>query len=106
MPLCRRLSIKGKLDYDPDAHCDHHMAIILDDHKSAVVETMAVSELLKKQFNVGKKANLTFFRDSHGFEVDIIADWKHTFAIEVKSSSETERKMSAKVTKYVSWKDW
>ena len=80
---------------------DSKEELLLDDHKGAVVETMAVSELLKKQFNVGKKANLTFFRDSHGFEVDIIADWKHTFAIEVKSSSETERKMSANVTKYV-----
>ena len=30
-----------------------------------------------------------------------IADWKHTFAIEVKSSSGTEKKMSANVKKYV-----
>ena len=62
---------------------------------------MAVAELLKKRFNSGKKSNLTFFRDKNGFEVDTIADWKHTFAIEVKSNSNTEKKMSSNVRKYV-----
>ena len=33
--------------------------------------------------------------------MDTIADWKHTFAIEVKSGSETEKKMSANVKKYM-----
>ena len=123
---------------DPGLMCyllrlDSKEDLLLDDHKGAAVETMAVSELLKKRFNEGKKANLTFFRDRNGFEVDIIADWKHTFAIEVKSNSVTEKKMSANVKKYteltggaavgkvcylgdlsceingvrfVSWKDW
>ena len=80
---------------------DSKEGLLLDDHKGAVVETMAVSELLKKQFNVGKKANLTYFRDKNGFEVDTIADWKHTFAIEVKSGSDTEKKMSSNVRKYI-----
>ena len=31
----------------------------------------------------------------------MIADWKHTFAIEIKSSSFTEKKMSSNVKKYV-----
>lgn len=75
--------------------------LLLNDHKGAVVETMAVSELLKKRFNNGKKANLTFFRDKNGFEVDAIADWKHTFAIEVKSNSDTEKRMSSNVKKYI-----
>ena len=75
--------------------------LLLDDHKGAAVETMAVSELLKKRFNAGKKANLTFFRDRTGFEVDTIADWKHTYAIEVKSCSDTEKKMSSHVKKYL-----
>ena len=51
--------------------------------------------------NQGRKPNLTFFRDDHGFEIDTIADWKHTFAIEIKSSSEPERKMSANTRKYL-----
>ena len=80
---------------------DSKEELMLDDHKGAAVETMAVSELLKKRFNSGKKSNLTFFRDKNGFEVDTIADWKHTFAIEVKSNSNTEKKMSSNVRKYI-----
>lgn len=50
------------------------------------------------------KSSLTFFRDKNGFEVDTIADWKHTFAIEVKSNSEAEKKMSSNVKKYAALK--
>ena len=64
-------------------------------------ETFAVSELLKHRMNLGKKPNLTFFRDSKGFEVDTIADWKHTFAIEIKSSNAPETKLSANTKKYL-----
>ncbi len=80
---------------------DSKEELLLNAHKGAAVETMAVSELLKKRYNSGKKANLTFFRDKNGFEVDTIADWKHTFAIEVKSSSETEKRMSSNIRKYI-----
>ena len=83
---------------------DSKEELLLDDHKGAAVETMAVSELLKKRYNEGKKSSLTFFRDKNGFEVDTIADWKHTFAIEVKSKGETEKKMSSNVKKYVKLK--
>ena len=55
--------------------------LLLSRYKGAVVETFAIAELLKQRLNQGKKANLTFFRDDRGFEVDTIADWKHTFAI-------------------------
>lgn len=80
---------------------DSKEELLLDDHKGAAVETMAVSELLKKQFNAGKKPNLTFFRDKNGFEVDAIADWKCTFAIDVKSNAETENNLSSNVRKYI-----
>lgn len=91
---------------DPGLMCyllrlDSKEELLLDAHKGAVVETMAVSELLKSRFNEGKKANLTFFRDKSGFEVDMIADWKRAFAIEVKSNSDTEKKASSNVRKYV-----
>ena len=72
-----------------------------ESHKGAVVETVAVSELLKKRFNDAKKANLTYYRDKNGFEVDVIADWKKSFAIEVKSRSDLEKKLSNSVRKYV-----
>ena len=75
--------------------------LLLDNHKGAAVETMAVSELLKKRLNAGKKSNLTYFRDKSGFEVDVIADWKHTFAIEVKCNASSESKLSSNVRKYI-----
>lgn len=74
--------------------------LLLSDHKGAVVETAAVSELLKARLNDAKKSNLTYYRDKNGFEVDMIADWKHTFAIEVKSQNEAEKKLSSNVRRY------
>ena len=63
---------------------------------------MAVAELLKDRYNEGRRAELTYYRDKSGVEVDIIADWKKTKAIEVKSNSSSEKKLSANVRKYLS----
>ena len=87
--LCHLLRLETKED------------LLLSRHKGAAVETLAVAELLKARMNNGKKPNLTFFRDSKGFEVDTIADWNHTFAIEIKSSSEAESRLSANTKRYV-----
>lgn len=75
--------------------------LLLSRFKGAAVETFAVAELLKYRMNQGKKPNLTFYRDKKGFEVDTIADWKHTFAIEIKSSNAPEAKLSANTRKYL-----
>ena len=75
--------------------------LILSRHKGAIIETMAVSELLKNRTNKGRKGNLTYYRDVNGFEVDIIADWKKTYAVEVKSDSDSESKLSKNVRKYI-----
>lgn len=75
--------------------------LLLSRFKGAAVETFAVAELLKYRMNQGKKPNLTFYRDRKGFEVDTIADWKHTFAIEIKSSNAPEAKLSANTRKYL-----
>lgn len=80
---------------------DSREELLLSRYKGAVVETFAVAELLKHRMNLGKKPNLTFFRDSKGFEVDTIADWKRTFAIEIKSSHAPEAKLSANTKKYL-----
>lgn len=88
--LCHLLRLETKED------------LLLDEHKGAVVETVAVSELLKQRFNDAKTANLSFYRDKNGFEVDIIADWKHSFAIEIKSRSDSEKKLSNSVRNYLS----
>ena len=120
--LCHLLRLETKED------------LLLSRYKGAVVETFAVAELLKARLNRGKAANLTFYRDKTGLEIDTIADWKHTFAIEIKSTSEPEAKLTANTrkylklrndgdassavfylgslsmniggTEYVSWKDW
>ena len=87
--LCHLLRLESKED------------LLLSRHKGAAVETFAVAELLKSRMNQAKKANLTFFRDTKGFEVDTIADWKRTFAIEIKSANEPEARLSANTKKYL-----
>ena len=91
---------------DPGLMCyllrlDSKEELLLNDRKGAVVETAAVSELLKSRFNSAKKSNLTFYRDKNGFEVDIVADWRHSFAMEIKSNSDTEKKLSSNIRQYV-----
>ena len=75
--------------------------MLLSRYKGAAVETFAVAEMLKHRLNQAKKPNLTFFRDNRGFEVDTIADWDNTFAIEIKSSNAPEAKLSANTKKYL-----
>lgn len=87
--LCHLLRLESKED------------LLLSDRKGAVVESVAVLELVKSRYNDAKKADLSFYRDKNGFEVDIVADWKHSFAIEVKSRSDSERKLSSNVRNYV-----
>ena len=87
--LCHLLRLETKED------------LLLSRYKGAAVETFAVSELLKYRMNQGKKANLTFFRDSKGLEVDTIADWNRTFAIEIKSSNTPDAKLSRSTKKYL-----
>ena len=67
-----------------------------------MVETFAVNEMMKSRLNKGKNANLTFFRDNKGFEIDTIADWKHSFAIEIKSTIEADKKLSKNLQQYLS----
>ena len=77
--MCYLLGVQSKED------------LILHDHKGAIIETMAVAELLKERFNEGKRANLSYFRDRRGFEVDLLADWQNSYAIEIKSTIQSEQ---------------
>ena len=80
--------------------------LILSRDKGHVVETFAVSEFLKHRMNQGKKANLTYYRTARGeIEVDMLADWRHTFAVEVKSSSNPKPGEASKVRKYAAGSD-
>ena len=49
-------------------------------------ENMAIIEALKYRYNLGKRDNLNFFRDSSGNEIDLIYNISHNFLpIEIKS---------------------
>ena len=78
--------------------------LLLHEMKGAIVETFAVAEMLKNRTNIGKKGNITYFRDRNGFEVDTIADWNRTFAIEIKSTTQADTKASKNVKKYLELK--
>lgn len=51
-------------------------------------ENMVILEILKSEYNKGKEKSLYFFRDSKGFEIDlIIADERKIIPVEIKSAS-------------------
>ncbi len=56
--------------------------------RGALFETWAVSELIKQRFNQGQPADLYFWRDSLGREVDIVYETPQGLqAVEIKSGS-------------------
>lgn len=65
-------------------------SVTLDTHVSrgALFETFVVSELIKRQYNQGQNADLYFWRDSAGNEIDLLLDTPQGLqAIEIKSGS-------------------
>lgn len=62
----------------------------LETHASrgALFETWVVTELIKQRFNAGQSADLFFWRDSLGHEVDVVFDTPEGLqALEIKSGS-------------------
>jgi predicted AAA+ superfamily ATPase len=56
--------------------------------RGALFETLVVSEWVKRQFNAGQVAELYFWRDSAGHEVDLlIPQGKQFMPVEIKSGS-------------------
>lgn len=56
--------------------------------RGALFETWVVSELLKQRYNAGQSAELYFWRDSTGSEVDVVFETPQGLqAIEIKSGS-------------------
>lgn len=52
-----------------------------------IYENYVISEFLKAQLNQGETPNLFFFRDSNGFEIDLILEQqRHPRPIEIKSA--------------------
>jgi predicted AAA+ superfamily ATPase len=51
-------------------------------------ENMVVAEALKQRYNSGKEAELYYFRDQKGFEIDLILnEGRHLIPVEIKSLS-------------------
>lgn len=56
--------------------------------RGALFESMVVAETLKHRFNLGRRANLSFFRDSRGLECDLLLETACGIgAIEIKSGA-------------------
>lgn len=56
--------------------------------RGAVFETWVVAEILKHRFNQGLNADLFFWRDNHGLEVDLVVEQQgRLHAVEVKSGT-------------------
>ena len=53
----------------------------------SVYENFIVSEFLKARLNAGLRPNMYFYRDTHGFEIDLILDIsRRPLPIEIKSA--------------------
>jgi predicted AAA+ superfamily ATPase len=60
--------------------------------RGAVFETFVISELVKTRLNRGERAELYFWRDSNGFEVDVIAEaGGQLMPIEIKAGQTINR---------------
>lgn len=67
---------------------ENESQVIRDPLIGKIFENLVVIDLLKERYSQGKQANLYFFRDSNGNEVDIIyKKGRKLIPIEVKSSS-------------------
>ena len=64
--------------------------------RGALFETLVVSESLKRQFNAGQVAELYFWRDSAGHEVDLLIPQGNQFIpVEIKSGATFSRDWTA-----------
>ena len=67
-------------------------------------ENMVIVEILKSQFNKGMEKSLYYFRDSKGFEIDlIIANGRKIIPVEIKSASTYNRDFSKNLKKICSF---
>ena len=65
-------------------------------------ENMVVLELLKSQYNRGQEKSLYYFRDSKGFEIDLIVDnGRSIMPIEIKSASTVNPEFSRNLKKFM-----
>lgn len=59
-----------------------------DPLQGGLYENFVILEILKSQYNLGKRPQLYFYRDTHGNEVDlIIKKQRQLIPVEIKSSA-------------------
>lgn len=75
--------------------------LLKSEHKEAILETVAVSELLKRCYTQAEPPRLTYFRDKNGFEVGLVAGKKCTDVIEITSSTLAEKEQTADIRHYI-----
>jgi uncharacterized protein len=74
--------------------------------RGALFETWAVSELVKQRFNAGQGADLFFWRDNVGHEVDVLWETPQGLqALEIKSGSTFVADWPQAVRKWASFSD-
>ncbi|MFQ5605247.1 MAG: ATP-binding protein [bacterium] len=62
--------------------------VLRDPLRGALYENLLILEILKHRLNHGKRAELFFYRDTHGNEVDlIIREGRKLYPIEIKSAA-------------------
>ena len=67
---------------------EHADQVVTHPLRGALFENLVVAEALKYRFNRGRRANLSFFRDSRGLECDLFYETAHGIgALEIKSGA-------------------
>ena len=66
-------------------------------------ENLVVLEALKSRFNAGRRSNLYFFRDSKGFEIDLILDeQRQPLPVEIKSTHTYDLNLTKNLRQFAS----
>lgn len=76
--------------------------LLLSEHKGHIIETFAISEVLKRRYNQGEKDGVFFYRDKNKVEVDLVIEGKKNQAIEIKSDPSPNPKHTKQLNKFVS----
>lgn len=72
-----------------------------DPLRGALFENLIISELMKRRFNKGLDSNLYYYRDRHGYEIDIIAGLRDSLELFEIKSSQTFTRDFLKNLKYI-----
>jgi len=72
-----------------------------DPLRGALFENLIISELMKRRFNQGLDSNLYYYRDRHGYEIDIIAGTRDSLELYEIKSAQTFTKDFLKNLRYI-----